>query len=64
MEASLHASSSSATDGQPHFYASDEEDTEDLPSCSVCLHAYSSSWHRPYDLGCGHCLCQRCYVNW
>lgn len=22
------------------------------------------SWHRPYDLGCGHCLCQRCYVNW
>ncbi|GAX74747.1 hypothetical protein CEUSTIGMA_g2194.t1 [Chlamydomonas eustigma] len=40
------------------------EDDEDLPSCTVCLHSYDNGWHRPYDIGCGHCLCQRCYVKW
>ncbi len=33
------------------------------PHCPVCFRDYGPGLQRPWDLGCGHCICQRCYAS-
>ncbi|GLC50611.1 Ring finger [Pleodorina starrii] len=35
----------------------------ELPTCSICLCEFGAGLKRPVDLGCGHCICGRCYAS-
>ncbi|KAG2449865.1 hypothetical protein HYH02_005388 [Chlamydomonas schloesseri] len=35
----------------------------EIPCCSICLAEYAPGIRKPYDLGCGHCLCGRCFAS-
>ncbi|GIL64088.1 hypothetical protein Vafri_18064 [Volvox africanus] len=35
----------------------------EMPTCPICLCGYRSGLRKPFDLGCGHCICGRCYAS-
>jgi hypothetical protein len=35
--------------------------SEDGRTCSICLFPFTAKRHRPWDLGCGHCICEPCF---
>ena len=35
----------------------------EIPCCSICLAEYAPGIRKPYDLGCGHCVCGRCFAS-
>ena len=32
-------------------------------ACCVCFSSYNTGNRRPWDLGCGHCVCEHCFYN-
>jgi hypothetical protein len=32
-------------------------------SCTICLGVYNAEARKPWDIGCGHCVCEECFEH-